>query len=80
MTSKLTLTNNQVFRSNFVECEFFLELLNSLDILASCETNMEDSIDSGNFYVKGYLFPTRKNYVTHMHGLAVYVKEGLPFA
>ena len=28
----------------------------------------------------GYLPLTRKDYVTHMHGLAVYVKEGLPFA
>ena len=32
-----------------------VELLDSPDILASRETNMEDSIDSGNFYVKGYL-------------------------
>ena len=41
---------------------------------------MDDSIDSGNFYVRGYLPITRKDSITHMHGLAVYVKEGLPFA
>ena len=66
-------------RSNFVECESFLES-NSPNILALCETNLDDSIDSGNFDVKDYLPLIRKDYITHMHGLAVYVKEGLPFA
>ena len=41
---------------------------------------MDDSIDSGNFSVRGYLPLIRKDSSTHMHGLAVYVKEGLPFA
>ena len=41
---------------------------------------MDDSIDSGNFSVRGYLPLIRKDSITHMHGLAVYVKEGLPFA
>ena len=53
---------------------------NSPDILALCETNLDDSIDSGNFSVRGYLPLIRKDSITHMHGLAVYVKEGLPFA
>ena len=44
------------------------------------ETNLDDSIDSGNFSVRGYLPLIRKDSSTHMHGLAVYVKEGLPFA
>ena len=44
------------------------------------ETNLDDSIDSGNFSVRGYLPSIRKDSGTHMHGLAVYVKEGLPFA
>ena len=35
---------------------------------------------SGNFSVRGYLPLIRKDSSTHMHGLAVYVKEGLPFA
>ena len=41
---------------------------------------MDDSIDSGNFSVRGYLPLIRKGPTTHMHGLPVYVKEGLPFA
>ena len=76
---KLTFTNIRGLRSNFVDCESFLES-NSPDILALCETNRDDSIDSGNFSVRGYLPLIRKDSSTHMHGLAVYVKEGLPFA
>ena len=53
---------------------------NSPEILAPCETNLDDSIDSGNFSVRGYLPLIRKDSITHMHCLAVYVKEGLPFA
>ena len=64
---------------NFVDCESFLES-NSPDILALCETNLDDSIDSGNFSVRGYLPLIRKDSGTYMHGLAVYVKEGLSFA
>ena len=76
---KLSFTNIRGLRSNFVDCESFLES-NSPDILALCETNVDDSIDSGNFFVRGYLPLIRKDSSTHMHGLAVYVKEGLPFA
>ena len=36
--------------------------------------------DSGNFSVRGYLPLIRKDSSTHMRGLAVYLKEGLPFA
>ena len=64
---------------NFVDCESFLES-NSPDILALCETNLDDSIDSGNFSVRSYLPLIQKDSSTHMHGLAVYVKEGLSFA
>ena len=45
--------NSLKFRSNFVECESFLES-DSPDILALCETNLDDSIDSGNFSLRGY--------------------------
>ena len=76
---KLSFTNIRGLRSNFVDCESFLES-NSPDILALCETNLDDAIDSGNFSVTGYLPLIRKDSSTHMHGLAVYVKEGLPFA
>ena len=76
---KLSFTNIRGLRSNFVDCESFLES-NSPDILALCETNLDDSTDSGNVSVRGYLPLIRKDSSTHMHGLAVYVKEGLPFA
>ena len=41
---------------------------------------MHDSIYSGNFSWTGYLSLIWKDSVTHIHGLAVYVKKGLPFA
>ena len=52
---------------------------NSPDILALCEANLDDSIDSGNFSVRVYLLLIWKDSVSHMHGLIVYVKEGLSF-
>ena len=76
---KLSFTNIRGLRLNFVDCKSFLQS-NSPDILALCKTNLEDSIDSGNFSVIGYLPLIRIDSSTHMHGLAVYVKEGLPFA
>ena len=54
--------------------------MNCLDMLALCETNLDDSIDSGNLSVRGYLPLIQKDSSTHMHGLAVYVNEGLSFA
>ena len=71
--------NIRGLRSNFVDCESFLES-NSPDILALCETNLDDSIDSGHFSVRGYLHLIWKDSLNHMHGCGVYVKEGLPFA
>ena len=76
---KLSFTNIQGIRSNFVDCESFLKS-KSPDILALCETNLDDSIDSGNFSMRGCLPLIQKDSGTHMHGLVVYVKEGLPFA
>ena len=76
---KFSFTNVRGLRSNFVDCEYFLES-NSPDILVLCETNLDDSIDSGNFSVIGYLPLIRKDSSTYMHVLAAYVKEGLPFA
>ena len=71
--------NIRGLRSNFVDCESFLEL-NSPDILALCETNLDDSVDSGNISVRGCLPLIQKDTIIHVHGLAVYVKEQLPFA
>ena len=76
---KLSFTNIQGLRSNFVDCESFLES-NSPNILTMCEINLDDSIDSGNISVRGYLPLIRKDSSTYMHGLAVYVREGLSFA
>ena len=63
----------------FDDCKYFFES-NSPDISVLCETNQDDSIDSGNFPVRGYLSFTQKDSSTHMHGLVVYVMEGLPIA
>ena len=70
-TQKLSFTNIRDLRSNFVECESFLES-NSPDILALCETNLDELTKSGNFSVTGFLPLIRKDTITHMHGLAVY--------
>ena len=72
---KLGFANTWILCANFVECESLLES-NSSDILALWETNLDDSIDSGNFSVRGYLPLNRKDSTTHMHGLVVHVKEG----
>ena len=62
---KLTFTNILGLRSYFVECESFLES-NSPNILTQCETNFDDSIDSGNFSVRGYLPLIQKDSIVCM--------------
>ena len=69
----------QGLHSNFVDCESFLEST-SPGTLALCDTNLDDSIDSGSFSVIAYPPLIQKDPSTHIHVLAVYVKEGLPFA
>ena len=76
---KLSFTNISGLRSNFVNCGSFLES-NSPDILALCETNLDDSFDSGNFSVRDYLPLIGKDSRTHIQGLAVYLKKGISFA
>ena len=76
---KLSFTNIQGLRSKFADWESFCES-NSPDIIAQCETNLGDSIDSDNFSGRGYRPLIRKDCTTHMHGLEVYVKERLLFA
>ena len=51
---KFSFINIRGLHSNFVGYESLLES-NSSDILALSETNLDDSIDSGNFSVRGYL-------------------------
>ena len=55
-----------------------LSLNQTLLTFVSCQTNLDDSISSGNFSVTGYLPLIWKDPNTHMLGCAVYVKEGLP--
>ena len=55
---KLNFINIQGPCLTFVECESFLES-NSPDIFAVCETNLDDSIDSGNFSVRGCFLSER---------------------
>ena len=50
---KLSFTNIRGLRSNLVDHQSFLE--SNTDIVALCETNLDDSTDSGNFFVTGYL-------------------------
>ena len=61
---KRSFMNIQGLRLNFVKCKFFLES-NSTHILALCETNLDGSINSGNFSVRGYFPLIQKNSVTH---------------
>ena len=76
---KLSFTNIWGHCSNFVECKYFLEL-NCHDILSLSETNLDESIDSGNFSVRSYLPLIRKDSITQMCGLAVFVNEKLCFS
>ena len=75
---KLSFTNIYGLQLKFVQSESFLES-NSPEILALCDTNLDDSIDSANFSVTGYLPLIRKDSITHMHDPAIFVKEGLSF-
>ena len=78
-TLKLSFTNIWGLCSNFCWLWIFTEL-NSPDILALSEIILNDSIDSGNFSVRGFLPLMRKDSSTHTHRLSVYVTEGLLFA
>ena len=73
---KLSFMNIRGLCSNFVDWESFLAS-NSPHSLPLCETNLDDSIDSGNFPVRSYLPFNLKGFY---YSYTVYVKEGLPFA
>ena len=63
-------TNIQGLCQNFVDYETFLES-NTHDILALSETSLDESIDSGNFSVRGCLSLIRHDSTTHVHGMAL---------
>ena len=52
---KLSLANIRGLTLDFVDCESFLES-NSADILALCETNLDDTIDFGSLSLRLSLF------------------------
>ena len=60
---KLSFTNIRGLHSKFVNCKSFLQS-NSPDVLALCD--LDDSNDSGNFSVMGYLPLNRKDSTTHI--------------
>ena len=72
---RFSFTNLSGLCSNFVDCESFFES-NSPNIFALCETNLDNSVYSGNFSVRGYRSLIQKDPITHMQGLTVYVKKG----
>ena len=72
-------SNVRGLRSNFSSVESFLHVV-SPDILALCETNLDDSISNCDFDFPGYLPLIRKDSVTFMHGLGVFVRDNLPLS
>ena len=76
---KHSFMNIRGLHSSFVDHESFLES-NSPDIIALCEKNLDDSVDSGTFSERSCLHLIQRESSTHMHVFAVYMKEGLPFA
>ena len=75
---KLGFTSISGFCSTLFGYNSFLEA-NFPDILALSDTNLDDSIDSCNFSMREYFLLIQKDSVTHMYGLAVYMKERFPF-
>ena len=71
---KLNFTNIWGLRSNFVDCESCFES-NSPDILPLYQTNVDDSIDSGKFSMRGYLPLIQKDSSTHTYGVTVMLKK-----
>ena len=66
----LALQIFETFNFEFCWLWIFLES-NFRDILPVFETNLDDSIDSGHFSVRGYLPLIWKDSTTHMHGLPI---------
>ena len=74
-------SNVRGLRTNFPEVQTFLSN-KSPDILALCETGLNESIPDCEFDVPGFsrLISKHDHLNRHMHGLGVYIKEGLPCA
>ena len=86
-TSFLTQSNDHIVTDNFISLGLQLNSIgcksfpksNSPDIRVFCETNLEGSVNSSNFFIRGSPPLIQKNSITHMPGLAVYVREGFFF-
>ena len=76
---KLSFMNTWAFVGILFIVSLYLNQTLLKDILVLCNTNLDNLIDSGNFSVRGYLPLIWRDSTTHMHGLAVFVKEELPF-
>ena len=74
----LSFKNIRGLRSNFVDCEFFLESY-SPNILALRGINLDEQVGSSSLSVIGYLPLIQEDSISHMRGLAVYMKEELLF-
>ena len=73
----IAYTNIRGLRTNFVYVEPYLNSKKP-DMLALCETNLNPEISEKEFDIPGYCSLSVKQ--RHMHGLAVYIKEGIPCA
>ena len=78
---KLSFMNIKIHFPNFVDHESFHKSI-SLDMLASCETDLEDSFDCSNYSRKGYLRLIHSILLLMHYSvcLADYMKERLLFA
>ena len=68
----IQVTNISGFLFNFVGCESFFKSSNP-DDLTLCDKTLEDSVESGNVSMRGYLHLIRRGPVTYMHDLAALV-------
>ena len=77
----ISYSNIRGLRTNFAAVQSFLST-KSPDILALCETELDESISDREFDVPGFSTPATKHdhLNRHMHGLGVYIKDGLPCA
>ena len=76
---KLSFSNIWGLRSNFVDCESFIES-NSLESNSCSPWDKPGWPWFWQFLCERLSSFNPKDSSTHMHGLTVYVKEGLPFA
>ena len=77
----IAYSNIRGLRTNFMYVEPYINSKKP-DMLALCETNLNPEISEKEFDIPGYcsLSVKHDHLQRHMHGLAVYIKEGIPCA